>query len=92
MGELVLEGVWKGYSHGGQWTGVLEDVSLEVVRGEIVAVIGSRLEGKTTLLKIAAGVESPDRGTVSLGGQALPGPCGSVPEVGCWGGRSLGRP
>ncbi len=73
MGELVLEGVWKGYSHGGQWTGVLEDVSLGVVPGEVVAVVGSRLVGKTTLLKIAAGLESPDRGSVSLGGQALPG-------------------
>jgi len=73
IGELALEGVWKGYSHGGQWTGVLEDVSLGVVPREVVAVVGSRLVGKTTLLKIAAGLESPDRGSVSLGGQALPG-------------------
>ncbi len=71
--SLVLQGVSKGYSRSGQWTGVLEDVSLEVVPGEVVAVVGSRLAGKTTLLKIAAGLESPDRGSVSLGGQALPG-------------------
>ncbi|MGA2164316.1 MAG: ATP-binding cassette domain-containing protein, partial [Solirubrobacteraceae bacterium] len=71
MGELVLEGVWKGYSRGGEWTGVLEDVSLEVVPGEVVAIVGSRLEGKTTLLKIAAGVERPDKGSVSLGAQRL---------------------
>lgn len=70
-GELVLEGVWKGYSRGGEWTGVLEDVSFEVVAGEVVAIVGSRLEGKTTLLKIAAGVERPDKGSVSLGAQRL---------------------
>jgi ABC-type nitrate/sulfonate/bicarbonate transport system ATPase subunit len=73
MAELLsLEGVRKGYSHGNEWEPVLSDVSLEVIRGEIVAVIGGRLEGKTTLLKIAAGMEQPDRGTVSLEGCALP--------------------
>lgn len=72
MAELLsLEGVRKGYSRGDEWAPVLSDVSLEVVRGEIVAIIGARLEGKTTLLKIAAGMEQPDCGTVLLGGRAL---------------------
>ncbi len=72
MAELLsLERVQKGYSRGDEWAPVLSDVSLEVIRGEIVAVIGGRLEGKTTLLKIAAGMEQPDQGTVSLGGCAL---------------------
>jgi len=69
-GLLLIEGVKKGYTRGG-WAPVFVDVSLEVVRGEIVAVIGGRQEGKTTLLKIAAGVERPDSGTVSLEGHAL---------------------
>jgi ABC-type nitrate/sulfonate/bicarbonate transport system ATPase subunit len=69
-GLLVIEGVKKGHTRGG-WSPVFVDVSLEVVRGEIVAVIGGRLEGKTTLLKVAAGVEPPDSGTVSLEGRAL---------------------
>jgi predicted ABC-type transport system involved in lysophospholipase L1 biosynthesis ATPase subunit len=68
---LSVERVCKGYSRGRQWTGALEDVSLEVGPGEIVAVLGSRLAGKTTLLKIAAGLERPDKGSVSLSGQAL---------------------
>lgn len=72
-GLLWIERVWKGYSRGAQWIGVLEDVSLEVGWGEIVAVIGGRLEGKTTLLRIAAGMEQPERGSVSLGGCALTG-------------------
>ena len=72
MAELLsIDRVQKGYSRGSEWVPVFVDVSLEVVRGEIVAVIGGRLEGKTTLLKIAAGMERPDSGTVFLGGRAL---------------------
>ena len=59
---LAVEGVWKGYSRGGRWTGVLAGVSFEVGAGEVVAVVGLRLEGKTTLLKVAAGMERPDEG------------------------------
>jgi ABC-type taurine transport system ATPase subunit len=54
--------------------GVLRDVSFEVGRGEVVAVIGPRLGGKTTLLEIAAGLESADVGSVLLAGRELRGP------------------
>jgi predicted ABC-type transport system involved in lysophospholipase L1 biosynthesis ATPase subunit len=70
---LLVDGVWKGYSRGGRWIGVVEGVSFEVGRGEVVAVVGSRLDGKTTLLKVAAGMERPDRGSVSLAGRELTG-------------------
>lgn len=69
--RLSVQGVCKGYSRGGQWTAVLENVTFEVEPGEIVAVTGARLEGKTTLLRIAAGIERPDRGSVSLGDRSL---------------------
>jgi ABC-type lipoprotein export system ATPase subunit len=68
---LTIKGVQKGYSRGTEWVPVFSDVSLEVLPGEIVAVKGRRLEGKTTLLKIAAGMERPDSGTVFLGERAL---------------------
>jgi ABC-type lipoprotein export system ATPase subunit len=70
---LSTEGVWKGFSRGGRWTGVLEDVSFQVGRGEVVAIVGGRLGGKTTLLKVAAGMERPDKGSVSLGDRQLIG-------------------
>lgn len=71
MAELLkIEGLKKGYTRGG-WAPVFVDVSLEVVQGEIVAVIGGRFEGKTTLLKIAAGVEHPNSGSVTLEGRAM---------------------
>ncbi len=72
MTELLsIERIRKGYARGGEWVPVFADVSLEVLLGEIVAIVGARLGGKTTLLKIAAGLERPDSGAVSLGGRAL---------------------
>jgi putative ABC transport system ATP-binding protein len=73
--ELVLElvGVWKGFDRGSQRVPVLEDVSLTVAAGEIVSVVGTRDQGKTTLLKLASGIERPDRGSVRVGGLELRG-------------------
>jgi ABC-type nitrate/sulfonate/bicarbonate transport system ATPase subunit len=68
---LSIKRLRKGYARGEEWTAVLADVSFELLRGEIVAIVGGRLEGKTTLLKIAAGVERPDDGTVLLAGRPL---------------------
>ncbi len=72
MGELLaLRGVSKSYRRGGRRLRVLSDLSLEVGHGEVGAVAGARDEGKTTLLKIAAGLERPDAGEVRLGGLDL---------------------
>lgn len=68
---IALVGVEKGFSRGSDWTPVLAGVALEVMPGEIVAVMGGRLEGKTTLLEIAAGLKQPERGSVILDGMNL---------------------
>lgn len=68
---LVLKGVHKSYLRGNRRLRVLEDVSLTVAPGEIVAVVGSRYEGKTTLLQIASGFEQPDSGEVWFGDHDL---------------------
>ncbi len=52
----------------------VEALSLTVEPGEIVCLLGQSGCGKTTLLRVVAGLESPDRGSVLLGGRALVGP------------------
>jgi predicted ABC-type transport system involved in lysophospholipase L1 biosynthesis ATPase subunit len=72
MGELLaLQGVSKSYRRGGRRLRVLADVSLELKLGEVGAVVGARAEGKTTLLKIAVGIEPPDTGEVRMGTRDL---------------------
>ena len=50
---------------------LLEDVSIQVRPGEVVAVLGPNGAGKSTLLKVLCGDLSPTRGTVSMEGRAL---------------------
>jgi putative ABC transport system ATP-binding protein len=54
-------------------TAVFRDVTLDVVRGEFVALIGESGVGKSTLLNCVAGLESPDSGTLQLAGQDVLG-------------------
>jgi len=50
---------------------VLRDVSLEIDRGEFVAVAGPNGGGKTTLMRLVLGLEQPDSGRISLHAQRL---------------------
>lgn len=52
---------------------VLADVSLTVTGGTTTALLGPSGCGKTTLLRIVAGLETPERGEVAVGGQCLVG-------------------
>ena len=54
----------------GDFTAV-DNVSLEVGPGELLAIVGASGSGKTTTLRIAAGYETPDSGTVTLGGKDI---------------------
>ena len=49
----------------------LDDVSLSVERGELLAVVGPSGSGKTTLLRCLAGLQSPTRGEVRLHGTPI---------------------
>jgi hemin transport system ATP-binding protein len=70
---LCVDGVWVAFDRGRDRVSVLEDVSFAVGAGEIVAVVGPRSQGKTTLIRVAAGMLSPDRGRVLFDGRDLGG-------------------
>jgi iron(III) transport system ATP-binding protein len=57
----------------------VNDLDLEVRRGEILALLGPSGCGKTTTLRLIAGFESPDSGTVEVGGRTVTGPGTNVP-------------
>jgi len=73
--ESVLElyNVRKVYPRGPRRIEIFSDLSMEVRAKEMVAVIGSRHEGKTTLLRIAAGLEKVEGGRVLLCGREVGG-------------------
>jgi len=62
--DVVIEGVCKSF---GDFE-VLKDVSLEIKKGEFFSLLGPSGCGKTTLLRIIAGFEFPDKGTLTLDG------------------------
>ncbi len=64
---LKVEGACKGYD-GNE---VIKGLSFEVHRGDKIGVIGNNGMGKTTLLKMCAGVMAPDKGLVEAGHQAI---------------------
>ena len=70
---LSLDGVekWFRQSKRGMWLKVLADISAEIYAGEFVSIIGASGCGKTTLLRIMAGLITPNRGRVVLEGEEL---------------------
>jgi putative ABC transport system ATP-binding protein len=71
MTLLELENVSKRYGRGSRECVALEDVSLQLDAGELVAVWGRRRSGRSTLLRIAAGLDKPDEGIVRFEGHGL---------------------
>lgn len=74
MALLVLDRVSKRYSRGDcavHERVALRDVSMELEEGELVAVLGRRRSGRTTLLHVAAGIEAPSAGAVRFAGADL---------------------
>jgi ABC-type lipoprotein export system ATPase subunit len=66
MTLLSLDGVTKRYARGYREVEALAGIELEVEPGDFVAIWGGSRSGKTTLLRIAAGIEAPDGGSVAF--------------------------
>jgi iron(III) transport system ATP-binding protein len=59
-------------------TSVLDHIDLQLTAGSTTAVVGSSGCGKTTLLRLIAGFETPDAGTISINGTQVSAPGGCV--------------
>ena len=75
MSEVRLSDISKSFGS----TRAVDSVSLEVESGELLAVLGPSGCGKTTLLRLIAGFETPDGGTLCVGGSEMAGPGSFVP-------------
>jgi ABC-type nitrate/sulfonate/bicarbonate transport system ATPase subunit len=72
-GEVTVRNLSKSFALNGQRLPVLQDLQLDIRSGESLAIVGPSGCGKTTLLRVLAGLETPDRGEVLIDGHPVQG-------------------
>jgi len=68
---IRLDNVMKTYRQGRTPVPALAGISLDVAQGEFLAVMGASGSGKSTMLHLIGGLDVPDSGSISVGGQEL---------------------
>ena len=61
----------KSYTRGDQEVPVLQDISLEIARGDFISLMGPSGSGKSTLLNLIAGIDKPTGGTLLIDGEDI---------------------
>jgi nitrate/nitrite transport system ATP-binding protein len=74
MSILKFENVSKSFGQGLSQVDVLKDINLDIEEGEFVAILGFSGTGKSTLMNLIAGLETPDTGSVTFKGTPIAGP------------------
>ncbi len=77
MAEVVIDAVSKRFGS----TEALRDLSLTIHDGEFVVLLGPTGAGKTTTLRLIAGLEAPDTGIIAIGGREVGGEPPAVRDV-----------
>ena len=75
MLEISLSKIVKNYG----FKRVLDEFSLDILKGEKIALIGPNGSGKSTLFKIICGIEDIDAGTVTISNNASIGMLEQIP-------------
>src|SRR5262249_23309464 len=71
MALVEIRHLTKQYRKGGQTITPLDDVTLDVERGDFVSLMGASGSGKTTLLNLIAGIDRPTSGQLVVNGEDL---------------------
>lgn len=74
MSGIEFDHVSRSFQRDGREYTALEGVSLEIADGEFVAIVGTSGCGKTTLMRMAAGLDFPTEGRVSVANKDIVGP------------------
>lgn len=74
VGEMEVCDVSKSYGDGPFQTPVIEECSFTVPKGKLTVMIGPSGCGKSTLIRLLAGFEQPDSGTIRIDGMPVHGP------------------
>lgn len=67
--HVSIDGVYKNFDSGADGRDVLQDINLEVARGEFLSLIGPSGCGKSTLLRLIGGLMEPTSGKIEIGGR-----------------------
>lgn len=73
--------VAKSFGVGSAAVTVIDNLHLDIRAGDVTCLVGPSGVGKTTLLRLLAGLSSPTRGTVSMGGTEVTGPVDQIAVV-----------
>ena len=68
---IHIENLHKTFQRGGERIDVLEDLNLEVPRGDFLVLMGPSGSGKSTLLNLIAGLDRVTQGAIEVGGQRI---------------------